>query len=238
MKKIMLATGLCVITMLSNNNNAQATFINGSFEDPAYSDTNWHTPESIPGWQTTDNNFEIWSNSFNGVTSYEGNQHAELNAYIDGTLFQDTDTIAAGMQLGFEFAHRGRAGMDTLLLTITDLGNDNVYGGSDDTKLFSKQYSTGNDAWVLYTNEGDAEILASGNKIRFAYTAVESSGGNNSYGNFLDTVNFGVGVGHVPPQPQTSSVPEPTSLFLIGFGLFGLTGLRRHNKKNTPATKS
>lgn len=223
MKKNMLTVGLFATSMLLTCNVAQATLINGGFEDPA-AGSSLTFPTSIPGWQTTDSAFEVWS-GFGGVTAYEGNQHVELNAYIDGTLFQDVAILGVGNELGFEFAHRGRAGTDTMHLEITDLGGDNTYGTSDDTSLFSKNYSTGNSDWAFYTNTGEAPILALGNTTRFAYSAV----GGGSVGNFLDAANFGVGINSSGPS---SSVPEPTSLALMGVGLFGLAGVRRRSKKN------
>ncbi len=225
MKKNILTVGLFATSMLLTCNVAQASLINGGFEDPAYSSRGWYTPETIPGWETTDRAFELWSHDFQGVTAYEGNQHAELNAYIAGTLSQDVVGLSAGDELGFEFAHRGRQGTDTMQLSITDLGIDNTYGTSDDTNLFSKNYSTGNTDWAFYTNTGEESILALGNTTRFAYSAV----GGSSIGNFLDAADFGVGVNSPGPS---SSVPEPASFALMSIGLFGLTGLRRRRKKN------
>ena len=194
---------------------ANAGLINGGFELPVIGSTasTQANPGLVPGWQTTDTSIEIWSQSFQGVTSFEGDQHAEINAIIDGTLFQDVTGIAPGSILGFEFAHRARVGTDVMQLDITDLGSDNLPGGGNDTVLFSKQYSATTTAWIFNTNAGEAPIVALGNTTRFAYSAISTGSGNIGAGNFLDAVDFGVGIG---------TVPIPSTAILILTGLLGL----------------
>jgi hypothetical protein len=202
---------------------ARAGFINGGFEEPVAGLNSNTYPTTIPGWQTTDSAFEIWGSGFLGTTAFEGIQFAELNAYIAGTLFQDITDISAGSRVGFQFAHRGRGGIDTMNFLLTDLGSDNLLGGGDDTVLFTKDYTDGGAAWGFYDASGEAAIYSLGNTVRFSYTAVSSAGGA-SVGNFLDAADFGVGVGGVP----TSSVPDTAStLALLGVSLLGLAGLRR-----------
>ena len=206
-----------------------ASLINGNFELPDISGEctggtspscfAWLDASQVPGWQTTasDNLIEIWRHHFGGVTAYNGEQHAELNATQVGTLYQDVTGIGLGDVVGFQFAHRGRFGVDTMEFLLTDLGPDGVLGGGDDTVLFSQLYSDGNTAWGFYTGTG---IVALGNTVEFAYVSISSAGGNPAGGNFLDNADFGVGVG---------SVPEPSSLLLFGVGIVVLIGLRyRH----------
>jgi hypothetical protein len=214
-------------TVLSSQ-SAQAGLINGSFEVPHFTGTAANFPGAIPGWQTTDSAFEIWSNGFNGVTSYDGTQHAELNAFINGTLFQDAPGIALGTLVGYQFAHRGRAGLDTMRLTITDLGSDNLPGGTGlaaDTVLFTSLYADNNTAWGFYTGSG---IIALGNTIRFAYTAVSEASGDPSVGNFLDDADFGVGVG----------TPEPASIVLLGISIACLRGCEWKRRRGAATSHS
>ena len=173
--------------------------INPSFESPELVGKTFRFLDQslVPGWQTdaASGTIEVWANGFGGVTSFAGTQHAELNSNQASTLFQDTTGIAAGQRVGFEFAHRGRNGTDTMRLTITDLGSDNVLGGGDDTVLFTSEYSATNLAWQLNSSANEAPIIALGNDIRFAYAAVSTATGNLTEGNFIDAANFGVGVG-------------------------------------------
>ncbi len=161
--------------------------------------------ETVPGWKTTDTHFEIWGTGFKEVPAHEGTQFVELNAYIDGTLYQDSTGIEAGSLLEFTFAHRGRNGDDTMKLTITDLGADNAIGGGDDTVLFTKQYTTGNDAWAVYNSTTEEQIKALGNTVRFGYGAVSTATGELGEGNLLDAADFGIGVVSIP-----RSVIDPT----------------------------
>lgn len=199
---------------------ANAGLVNGGFETPSLGSTTYSIMDAsfVPGWNTTasDNQIEIWSNGFNGVTSYEGTQHAELNANMVSTLYQDVSGIAAGSIVGYQFAHRGRSGIDVMRFTLTDLGSDNVLGGGDDTVLFSQLVSDDNAAWGFYSGTG---IEALGHTVRFSFISVSATGGDNSFGNFLDSANFGVGIG--------KDVPEPGSLALIGLGLAGMAVARR-----------
>ncbi len=172
----------------------QAGLTNPGFEVPRVKEGTYELVETMPGWQTTDTRFEIWGTGFLGVPAHEGTQFVELNAYIDGTLFQDSKGIEAGSVLEFTFAHRGRNGDDTMQLIIADLGADNALEGGDDTILFAKQYTTGNDAWVVYDSTNEPQIKALGNTVRFAYGAIAATGGNLGQGNLLDAANFGVGV--------------------------------------------
>jgi hypothetical protein len=198
--------------------------VNPGFELPALtgSTTSQQIPGDVPGWNTDESSIEIWANNFSGVPAYEGNQHAEINGNSEGSLFQEVTGIAAGQQVGFQFAHRGREGTDTMRLTITDLGGDGAFGTGDDSVLFSKDYSAGNTAWVFHTSAGEPTITTLGNTMRFAYEAVSTAGGNITVGNFLDAADFGVGVGEVPAE-----VPAPASMLLLLTGMVGLSAMRR-----------
>lgn len=207
-KQLLLASAVLMLLPMG----AQAGLINGGFESPSFTpgspDVSFIDAASLPGWNTTaaDNVIEIWSDGFQGIPAYEGTQFAELNANQVSTLFQDSDGIASGSILGFEFAHRGRLGIDTLRLDITDLGLDGVFGTADDSPLFSKEYADGNQSWGFYTSAGEAPIVALGNTVRFSYVSVSAAGGNNSVGNFIDAADFGVGVAQPIPEPMTLSM--------------------------------
>ena len=212
--------------------SAQAGLVNGSFEQPvlpAGPNFQFINEASVPGWQTTatDNLIELWANGFLGVTSSDGNQHAELNATQSSTLFQDATGIAAGSRVGFTFDHRARVGVDTMQLTITDLGLNNLLGGvgaDADTVLFQKQYSTGTANWATYDSILEAPIFALGNNIRFAYSAISTGSGNAASGNFIDKADFGVDVAVPTPEPASM-----LSLLLVGT-LVGATLKRKQQK--------
>ena len=203
--------------------------INGSFEVPAFSTTTASLVNagSVPGWDTTaaNNLIEIWANGFGGFPSAAGAQHAELNATQVSTLYQDVTGIPANATVGYSFAHRGRLGVDTMALQISDLGTDNAAGGigsAADTVLFTQTYSTGNTAWVQYSAP-TISALTLGNDMRFAFVSISAAGGNQAIGNFLDNVSFGVGVSGV--------VPEPTTCVLTSVGLAGVMLIRRRARK-------
>jgi hypothetical protein len=236
MNRAMIRGALLLGLALTTSRDAAAGLINGSFEIPRFTpgvpDFALFDASMVTGWQTTATNnvIELWSDGFSNVSggpvfAYEGDQHAELNATEVSTLFQDASGIPLGSLVGFQFAHRGRSGVDTLRLTITDLGSDNAPGGlltAVDTVLFTNLYSDGNTAWGFYTNP--TPLAALGNTVRFAYESVSAAGGNQAIGNFIDAADFGVGVG--------AAVPEPSTLASAGIaGLIGLGAAWRRRKR-------
>jgi len=237
-KKMKLAkslslTGLSVIIVVSSGSySAKAGLINSSFEDPFLGNRRTlHffnaeiTQDAIPGWKTTDSHIEVWANEFGGVPSYEGTQHAEINAHINGSLFQELSGIAAGKRLGFEFAHRARVGTDVMKLTITDLGIDNLFATKDDTELFAKNYSATTENWLFHTSELEKPIFTLGNDMRFSYSAVSTGSGNNSVGNFLDAADFFV-------VDNKARIPEPSTILgLLVFGGVRILSSRKETEK-------
>ena len=218
-----ITAGLLVFLLCVSG--ANATMLNGGFEQFDGTIKKWDDlpAAGVMGWDTTasDNRIEIWKSGFNGVAAYEGGYFAELNANMVSTLYQDVSGIARDEVVGFEFAHRGRLGEDTMRLTITDFGQDGEFDTGDDTVLFSELYTDGNDEWGVYTGLG---VTGLGNTMRFAFESVFSAGNKKSYGNFLDAVSFG---GEGAPIPN----PEPSTIFLLGCGLLLAAGLGRRRMR-------
>jgi hypothetical protein len=228
LKALSLVGGALTVAGLCTAAANAATIVNGGFEDsrftPSQADYTIIDQSQVTGWFTTasDGQIELWSDGFQGVTAFEGDQFAELNANQTSTLYQDVSGIAAGARLSFGFAHRGRLGIDTLRLSITDLGADNVAGSSDDKLIYTSLYSDGTDAWGYHTSDDLSALFAFGNTMRFGYESVSAAGGNNSIGNFLDAASFGT---YAPPAP----VPVPAALPLLAAGL-GVLGLVRQRQ--------
>lgn len=192
--------------IFQNAANAAITLQNAGFEAPVCAGGPCTVFNGGAGlfWKTTNTGeiMEQWNAAAGaqyagGATAFEGSQWMELNADQAAALYQDLAGVAQGTPLGFQFAHRGRSGTDVMKLRVIDSGADQLFGTADDADLFSQDYSTGT-AWVQYTNA--APISATGNPLRFWFEAVSSSGGP-TYGNWLDDVRFGEGVGVVPPPP-------------------------------------
>ena len=195
-----------VLAALMVSTSSRADLVDGSFESfdvfgyaffQGGIDTPWHTT-------APDNLIEGWSNGFLGVPSYDGNAFAELNANYASTLYQDVNGLGDFNSINWHFAHRGRDGIDTMRLTITDLGFDQAWGGGDDTELLNQVFSADNTAWQFHYGS----IISIGNLTRFAFEAVDAVGGNTQ-GNFIDYCGFGV-----------NAVPAPGA-----FALMGLAGL-------------
>jgi len=205
----MKKTLLSAIGTLALSAAAHAGLVDGSFEsaDPwayAFFQGGYDTP-----WQTTapDNLIEIWNGANMGVTPYHGANFAELNANYASALYQDVNGLGDSQSINWHFAHRGRDGVDTMRLTITDLGADQAWGGGDDTVLHTALYADGNAAWGAYTGT----ITSIGNLTRFSFEAISAVGGNTQ-GNFIDWCDFGSGV----------VIPSPGAISLIALaGFFG-----------------
>ena len=178
------------------------------------------------GWQTTAADtplgangttkaVEIWESGALTVPSVSGfGQFAELNAYNDAALYQDVQITESGL-VDYSFSHRGRNGTDELRVLITYLGADNMIGGGDDEVKVDTNFFDGNTAWGVYS-VNDAFVSQLNGFYRFSFGAVSSSP-DNTQGNFLDNVAFGVNV-----------VPEPSTALLGAFGALALLRRRRH----------
>lgn len=202
-KKVLTAISASLIST-----SAMGGLVDGSFEGNdiyygyGFLQGGFDTP-----WLTTapDNLIEIWG-EYMEVPAYDGTRCAELNANYASTLYQTVAPISVGSAVNWHFAHHGRYGTDTMRLTITDLGGDQVWGGGDDTTVYTNEFSADNTAWVL--NYGS--VTALGNSMRFGFEAVSAVGGNTQ-GNLIDWCDFGVGV-----------VPAPGAISILVFaGVLG-----------------
>lgn len=217
--RFVAVAGLTVSLMAGSG--ANAGLVNPGFEYGqavgTYSDHNDASINPAYGWYTSeaDHQIEVWGNGFHGVPAYEGDNFVELNANAVGTLYQTIVGIQTGDTVDYHFAHRGRAGVDTMELDITDV----TTGG---TTLFSQQYSDGTSAWGYYSGSFTLGAgVAATDTIKFAYISISSVGGP-TVGNFLDDADFGIGV-----NGTAQDMPEPMTIGLLGFGLAGIAAARR-----------
>lgn len=188
------------------------TLLNGSFELPDISPSGQaFTPNaSIPGWDGSTGVVEMFRDGTpSGFTAYEGSQWAEVQAFgLNETIFQDITGVGSGELIRFSFAHRGRAGTDTVQLRLTDTVTNSV--------LFSQNYTTGNGAWVVYSNTPQDNVLGTGNTLRLTFEGISSAvPGQPGNGNFIDAVTF------------FEEVPGPLPLFGVGAAFAYSRKLRR-----------
>ncbi|SDF28932.1 gliding motility-associated C-terminal domain-containing protein [Cellulophaga baltica] len=154
---------------------------NESFEDPTVSSYAILDENSVPGWFTTatDSKIEIWRSGFLGVDSYDGNQHAELNATRYGALYQNL-CLTPGTVMNWSLRHRGRAGTDSMQLRIgADLASATV----------QQTMTTGNTSWVLYS--GSYTVPLGQTNTVFVFEAITTASGI-SVGNFIDDVDISI----------------------------------------------
>ena len=186
-------------------NACELLLINDSFEDPrvtiqppvpdrAFGSAVFIYNESdVPGWLSSADNFiEIWdennSPAATGIPTvppFENNQFAEINADLNGSLFQDAATTPSTV-LTWQFAHRGRTGVDTLELR---LGPPGATVAQINPTTGTTSFTTGTSDWVVY--QGTYTVPPGQTITRFEYVAVSTASGDPSTGNFLDAVRFG-----------------------------------------------
>ncbi len=192
--KRIFATAAWVVLLCSSNAwgvecNAMSNLINSSFEAPLVSQPSppWlakfgaspavkiYDQSNVPGWNNPNGEVEIWESGFQGVASYDGNQHAEIQSSSFTPLYQEVTTVP-GSVLRWRFAHRGRQGTDTGELRIGPVGATVAQG----------QYTTSQYAWQLYT--GTYVVPAGQTTTRFEFYPVVSGYGSTTIGNFLDAI--------------------------------------------------
>ncbi len=172
---------ILLFLIISGKVNSQSfnLICNGNFENPVVSSSPGMCSVSILScWQTTapDQMVELWQSGFNLVPSYSGNQFLELNANYVSTIFQDF-YASPGSSLEISFAHRGRAGIDTLSVEVGPIGGpySNLGYFADD-----------NTNWGHYTIY--ASVPNPGNLYRIKFISVYAALQLPSVGNFLDSV--------------------------------------------------
>ena len=176
--------------------------VNGGFEDSLVNEDQWKWFESrdVNGWDGS--TIEIWDN-FQDFESYEGDQHAELNAHGNrGLAFSIFQTFATtiGQTYDVSFAYAARTNNnEQFRYSISDINSqiDSVLIDNDKVK-----------EWTFY----ESSFVALSTTSNIIFTAVTPH--TATVGNFLDSVS-------VIARPPVS-VSSPASIALILCGLFGM----------------
>jgi hypothetical protein len=180
---------------------------NGSFEAPiVLSNPGLYPASAINCWQTTapDGIIEIWSNGFLGVNAYHGNQLLELNANFVSTVYQDF-SVAPGSNLEIKFAHRGRAGIDTMSVSFGPVGGPYTLLGIYADSL----------AWGYYTI--NTIVPNSGTYYSLRFNSISAALNLPTVGNLLDAVSVCVSnTGFEFPESavQPAYIQNPFDQFL------------------------
>lgn len=211
MKKTASIAMACIaaLVLFGSTANAANLIVNGGFEEPG-SVSGWiYTPSAnVPGWGG--DNIEIWESGFNGVTSFEGGQHAELNAHPNSnpySIYQEFST-EIGQTYEISFAYRARANnsesfMVGVVNNINDIGTSNVYTATMDDHVTGQ--------WSTFT---DTFVATSTQSIIYFKTLTPTG----TVGNFLDGV-------------AVTAVPIPAAAWLFASALVGLVGFGRRNNR-------
>jgi hypothetical protein len=165
-------------TLVTCPDDSTPLLLNGSFEQPVIPAA-WQLIDEaqVPGWLTnaSDNKIELVQSGTNGVAAFDGLQYNELNASSAAALYQDIATTP-GSTILWGFAHRGRAGIDTVSLRL----------GSPSSVAEQAKFNTGNAAWLAFT--GTYAVPAGQTTTRVEFFPLSTASGNGAVGNFLDGI--------------------------------------------------
>ncbi len=185
----------------SEEGGCASFFENAGFEEPVTNCPNGPSfsilpNDDVPGWYHSglpgnryvcgsntgilDGLIEIWESGLFGVTANEGNQFAEINGNNTGTLYQLFAIPGPGSYvLEYGFAHRGRAGDDTMRFGVVENG----------TFIASEEFTSSNTEWSEYYGSIPYTSNA-GNTIEVGFEAISTASGSTGSGNFIDAVRI------------------------------------------------
>ena len=179
--------------------------VNGGFESPDINSGWTYGPDTPGGWEG--DNIEVWASGFNGVVSYEGTQHGELNAHpydrTDWSIYQSFDTTLDELY-SISFAYRARRNESEVFQFSLGDGTYNPFNEIIDNHVTGQ--------WDYFSGI----FSGTGNEMTLRFTSLTPETG--TVGNFLDAV-------------KVVSVPEPGVIALFGAGLIGLGFVRRRSRK-------
>lgn len=135
---------------------------------------------SVPGWDTTTGEIELWDSNFNGVPAFEGSVFAEMNANVNGTFYQNI-CLVAGEPIGWTFAHRARPGGANTQTVRFQVATTT---GTLIQTLATQASTTGNQVWNV--NTGTATYSGTTGLRRVQFTTTDPG----SFGNFLDAIQL------------------------------------------------
>ena len=143
---------------------------------------NWQPfPDTaVPGWLSTTGVIELWNTNFQGVASYQGVVHAELNAHSPGALYQEV-CLVNGDIFNWTFAHRARTGGPLIQNVTFEIANS----AGTTLQVLGSQASLVPQGWNLNSASGVSYTGPSGiQRVQFRTTDP------GSYGNFLDGITI------------------------------------------------
>ena len=143
---------------------------------------NWQPfPDTaVPGWLSTTGVIELWDTNFQGVASYQGVVHAELNAHSPGALYQEV-CLVNGDIFNWTFAHRARTGGPLIQNVTFEIANS----AGTTLQILGSQASLVPQGWNLNSASGVSYTGPSGiQRVQFRTTDP------GSYGNFLDGITI------------------------------------------------
>lgn len=153
---------------------------------------------SVPGWDTTTGEVELWDSNFLSVPAASGNVFAEMNANRPGALYQNI-CLVNGENIRWRFAHRARSGGAATQTAVFQIANSS--GAVIQTLETSATSDT--TAWTFRSNTTGVTYTGPSGVQRVQFVTTDPG----SVGNFLDDIQIGLGA-YIEFDPAATSDSE------------------------------